>query len=636
MWPTPSWLGESPRALLPLPGTTILEALLTELGTAFGGCIVISAASDGARAVREVVQRGLGAQKVRLVEQSLPRGAAGCIKACEAGFRTDAIFVADAAVWLEDDPEWMLRQHQEQGNALTVFCTRRACGGRAFRNGRIEPVGLYCCDRVVLDFVSDRGYQDLKEQLVPRLRRAGLRVGAVVLPGQTREVVDWATYLHALERSLHSSRLRDRGFRQLAPGVWCGDSVDIDDRARVVGPAFLGSGCTLDAGSVVAGPAFLGDGSHIGSRAWLERVVAPRCVRIEAGTTLTDELLWDPVRRLEAGSAGFAEDWAGVDATATLTDPPSPRPTAPRSPATSLAGALASPTAAVLGIVSLFIWAFRHTFSDLWHVWQTDADYGAGQLVPVVAAYMVFARKDCLKDLRIEFSLGGLIVFGMGLTVNLLGCSFLYSSLQNLGLVVCANGLAMTLLGWQGYRRVWYPLVFLLLMLPLPGGVHDAVMLPLQGFSAVISGGILEVVGVPVVRYGHVLEVGQRQIAVAEACNGLRMALAFILVAGSVAYLVRRPGWQRGVLLLSSIPIAITCNVVRIVLAACLYRAGYEWLAAGTVHDLAGLLMMPAALCLMFLELWLLTGLTRSVSEVKRFGAVSADLASVPSRGTLG
>ncbi len=265
-------------------------------------------------------------------------------------------------------------------------------------------------------------------------------------------------------------------------------------------------------------------------------------------------------------------------------------------------------TVAILG--AIFVWAFWYSLADLWRVWQNNPDYSVGQLVPPAIVYMVAVQRHNLVGLPLRFDWRGLCVFAFGVIANLLGYYYLYASLQNLGLVLSANGLVMTLLGWQGYKRLWFPMAFLLLAVPLPNRVHNAIMLPLQRFVAYVSAMVLEVMGVPVVRHGHILEVEGQQIVVAEACNGLRMALAFLVVAGVVAYLIQRPAWQKMIIVLSSLPIAIVSNVVRIVAMAGLYGTEYEWLTRGDMHEVIGMLMMPVALGFILLELWLLAKLT--------------------------
>ncbi|MCH7591712.1 MAG: exosortase/archaeosortase family protein [Planctomycetes bacterium] len=310
-------------------------------------------------------------------------------------------------------------------------------------------------------------------------------------------------------------------------------------------------------------------------------------------------------------------------------------------PADSTAAAIASggPSGAtrvyaVAGILAaIFIWAFWYSLVDLWRVWQNNPDYSAGQLVPLAVVYMVVVRRRTLAELPLRFDWRGVGLFVFGVSANLLGNYYLYASLQNLGLIVCANGLVMTLLGWQGYKRLWFPMVFLVLAVPLPGRVHDAVMLPLQRFVAQLSAMTLEVMGIPVARYGHILEVEGQQIAVAEACSGLRMALAFLMVAGVVVYLIQRPAWQKVTIVLSSLPIAVACNVTRVVATACLYGTKYEWLARDNMHEVMGLLMMPVALGLILLELWLLSKVAPARYDVENVGSLPDSSRETPSPG---
>lgn len=609
--PDPAWTQGTPRPLLPLPGTTVVGALLSKLRAAFAGSCIVCANGETGLLKSQLAKDPELLPDVQFLQDRIPLGTAGCIKACEPRLHGDVIFVAGSSVWLEDDPSWMVEQHLAQGNALTVFCRLDSAGRQVpgHPDGLLKPIGLYCCDPVVMEAIPARGYRDLKEQLVPALQRAGHRVGSVILRGQTREISDWEGYLHCVNRTLAHSQLA--GYRQLTPDIWCGNDVTIADDARIVGPALLGHGCTVSEGALVIGPALLGDGSVVGKHSRAMRVIAPYGTRISEGETIADRLFQPETATPTITGTGAVSS--------RIPDHPglAPRPLAPptRLPSLrlpSLRGAGVRALAATGAVAASFVWAFWHSFADLWSIWQTRADYGAGQLVPLAAVYMIGARARPAGIPALTFAPWGLAVFGIGLAANLLGSYYLYASLENLSLVICANGLAMTLLGWHGYKRIAFPLLFLLLMIPLPGRLHDAVMIPLQGLGAMLSAGILEIVGMPVLRYGHVLDIGGHQIAVAEACNGLRMALAFLMVASVVAFMVRRPTWQKATLMLSSIPIAIACNVVRIVVTASLYGTDYEWMAEGHTHEIAGLLMMPAAICLILLELRLLSKVTLS------------------------
>jgi len=117
----------------------------------------------------------------------------------------------------------------------------------------------------------------------------------------------------------------------------------------------------------------------------------------------------------------------------------------------------------------------------------------------------------------------------------------------------------------------------------------------------------LEVFGIEVVQEGNVVMLnGNTPMAVAEACNGLRLLTAFIIVTGSVTYLMKCSRARKVVLLFSSIPIALVCNIVRLCLTAAAMMIISVEAGQKFFHDFAGLSMMPIAVLLLFAELWVM------------------------------
>jgi exosortase len=173
----------------------------------------------------------------------------------------------------------------------------------------------------------------------------------------------------------------------------------------------------------------------------------------------------------------------------------------------------------------------------------------------------------------------GAAVFLTGIAVNLGGTSLQQPLLEQLGMLACANGVVMAAAGRSVYRAVWYPLAFLVLMLPLPSGAHEALISPLRELTAQVSATLLETLGVPTVSSGQVMSIGgPDSTAVIEAAGGLRMVLALLIVIGVGAFIIERPRWQKVVVVLSSVPIALACNALRIVAAGEVLRRGLqEW-----------------------------------------------------------
>jgi exosortase len=156
------------------------------------------------------------------------------------------------------------------------------------------------------------------------------------------------------------------------------------------------------------------------------------------------------------------------------------------------------------------------------------------------------------------------------------------------------------LLGWA-----WPAIAFSCFMLPLPSRLNTAMAGPLQSLATLGSVTLLEATGLPVISEGNVIIVGGERLEVARACNGLSMLLSFATLITAMVVLVDRPPRQRVALLLSIVPVALLCNVLRIVATAwATHLAGH---AVEAAHDWAGLAMMPMALALMWLELRILS-----------------------------
>lgn len=239
--------------------------------------------------------------------------------------------------------------------------------------------------------------------------------------------------------------------------------------------------------------------------------------------------------------------------------------------------------------------------------WKGSDDYSAGQLVPLVALLFLWIERKKLKKCELKpFWLGGITLLVFAQAARAFGLLFMYESAERYSLVLTIAGLVLTVAGWRVFCCVKWILLFLFLMVPFPGRVHNMISSPLRNLASTGSVFVLEAF-IKVGRQGNVLTLNEdTTVGVAEACSGLRMLTAFIIVAAFIAYMVKRPRWQKTVMLLSSVPVAIVCNIIRIVVTAVLMLLVNAEIAEKFFHDFAGLVMMPVAVMLMFGELWLM------------------------------
>ena len=154
-------------------------------------------------------------------------------------------------------------------------------------------------------------------------------------------------------------------------------------------------------------------------------------------------------------------------------------------------------------------------------------------------------------------------------------------------------------------------------MLPLPRRIHYAIMLPLQSWATSSAVFCLEILGYNVMREGNIIHLNDTTVAVAEACNGLRMIMAFFVIGGLVVLLIKRTWWEKLIVLISCLPIALLCNSMRLTITAIAFTmlSGEYW--EQIFHDFGGYAMMPLALGAIVLELWLLTKITIISEEEK-------------------
>ncbi|UCG33178.1 MAG: exosortase/archaeosortase family protein [Phycisphaerales bacterium] len=264
-------------------------------------------------------------------------------------------------------------------------------------------------------------------------------------------------------------------------------------------------------------------------------------------------------------------------------------------------------------LLATLIWSYWPTLLELAEFWQTNEDYSVCQLVPLVGVYLVWRQRHRLSQgvLRPSWR-WGLVGLAFAQAVRFAGVYYAYGSAERYSLVFTLWALVLLLGGWSLFRRMFWILCFLLLMIPLPQRVHDAIALPLQGWATFIGASGLELLGFFVWREGNVVHVEDvTTVMVAEACSGLRMLTAFVFTTAVLCFVVKRPRWQYVALMLSSIPVAIISNGLRVLgTGVFMYYVDGE-VAGQRFHDIVGLLMMPFAIVVLLLELRFLSAVVQ-------------------------
>src|SRR5687768_11288996 len=268
-----------------------------------------------------------------------------------------------------------------------------------------------------------------------------------------------------------------------------------------------------------------------------------------------------------------------------------------------------------VGIIAmLFAALFWPNFRRLWlktNPFTGEPNWQHSIFVPLIGLYYLYLNRDGLLRAKVQTAwsglailLGGLLMFAYGIWPGQ------NDFVKDFGMVVALFGLVLLLCGWQVMKIAWFPIAFLVAALPWPQLVYSWVAMPLQELAAGAATATLRGTGVDAVRSGtkiHMMGEGgaMRTLNVAEACAGLKSLMTFIAVAAAVAFLSFRPLWQKVLITLSAIPIAIFCNMVRVTGQGLLdYYVSQKW-SESFAHQFAGMVMMIPAFFLILLVAWI-------------------------------
>jgi len=296
---------------------------------------------------------------------------------------------------------------------------------------------------------------------------------------------------------------------------------------------------------------------------------------------------------------------------------------------------------AVCALAAL-LWVFWPTLVEMASRWGSESQYSHGYLVPVFSVFLLWSRRRMLPKKP-----GRAVLWGIGLLLAGLGLRFYadyvyFDWLSAVSLLPCLAGVCLVTGGWQALRWAWPAIGFLVFMVPLPYQVETALAVPLRGVATRGSTYVLQTVGFAAFAEGNVIRMGDIRIGVEEACSGLSMLLIFFALSTAVVLLANCSVLEKGMIIVSAVPIALIANIARIAVTGILFRTVggdfAEWFHSSA---LAGFLVMFLGLGLLWIELRLFAWIlvvppTREQAQAPiALGAVGrdrSDKAASPSR----
>lgn len=271
-----------------------------------------------------------------------------------------------------------------------------------------------------------------------------------------------------------------------------------------------------------------------------------------------------------------------------------------------------------VALMTLGVLATLPAWMDILHIALRDEEASHIFLVPLVAAWLVWVRRARLRLCQPRGTFIGPILIAVGWAVSYWGFRHAIQSFWHGGAVMVVVGCLLSVLGSDVLMRFLPAFAVLVFLVPIPGSLRQSIAIPLQNATAQVTQSLFEVLGVPVERSGNLLSIGGTPVTIAEACNGMRMVFALVLVSYAFSFGEPLRNYVR-FLILAACPLsAILCNVIRMLPTLWLYGYGDKVVAffgvqpgegrtlndlgrslADTFHDLSGWVMLLIAFLLL-------------------------------------
>jgi exosortase len=251
----------------------------------------------------------------------------------------------------------------------------------------------------------------------------------------------------------------------------------------------------------------------------------------------------------------------------------------------------------VLGALVVVYWS---VLNGLIAAWSTDDNYSHGFFIVPLALYFAWERRRAIADAAVKPSPLGLLVVGGSLFLLVAGLLGAELFLSRVSIIFTIGGAILFLFGWPMLRILFFPLAFMLLMIPLPAIIFNKIAFPLQLLASHVGEYSIRSLDIPILREGNVLILANATLEVAEACSGIRSLVSLFTLGIVFGYFVDRRVWVRTIIALSAIPVAILANGLRVASAGVAAHnfgsAGVE----GLFHEFSGWVVFVIAFLMMF------------------------------------
>lgn len=245
-----------------------------------------------------------------------------------------------------------------------------------------------------------------------------------------------------------------------------------------------------------------------------------------------------------------------------------------------------------------------------------DSYYAHGPLIPAVTLYWLFKNRNAITaSYSTKMSIGAAFLFFAGCALQLVSSIFRIYFISCFAFVFIILGISALAFGPAVFKRTWYPLGFLSLMVPLPLIFISQTTLKMKFFVSEIAVQLINFSGIEAVREGSYIHMPNAMMLVGDPCSGLRSFLAFLCLGFVFAYESSAAVWKKGIIIFAGLPLAIVSNVIRVYILGMLGEIYGTEFIDGKVHDASGIFVFILALASL---LWLRKNLEKGDRHVKK------------------
>ena len=258
---------------------------------------------------------------------------------------------------------------------------------------------------------------------------------------------------------------------------------------------------------------------------------------------------------------------------------------------------------------ALFVAAYFPAFQILVGKWSNSEEYSHAFLTLPILLYMVWEKKKTLLEDKPHYSMLGLFLIVLSSICYLFALLTQVPTFISMSMYFTIVGVLIYMLGIKSIQTLFMPLVLLLILIPVPDQLYIKLTFPLQLKVSQLSEILVEFFGVPIFREGNVMNAPGKSFEVVEACSGMRSLITLLTLSLIMGYFMLKKKVSKVVLLLTSLPIAIIVNIIRVSSMILLYHFFQLDLSEGFLHTLTGVLVFGIALIMLLfihkvLELW--------------------------------